>query len=366
MQKWPVHAAIGRSRPFIPFCSARIAKSDTPRTFHQSSRNAEAPNPQGFRREYAAKSNERSSSATRSIVLDPNLPRGAGGIDLRSLAAKPPGNARSRMTPRPGKMDARNLANARSAESTEWSESFDGDGRAPGAKRRREPSQKRERGGDGKSRRPNRGSDAGFKKKEFEFSSEEQAYLKERKLSGMPQPVPFEPSLASTFVGVGPSIILGERGTNEVVNKRLQDMAPAGIWAGGLRQTVLAKEFLKGNFVRFTDDAEKEAVLEMAREISAKEARLKSEETGAVVEPATVEFETLDAEAKTTLMQELVGGSYAGLAAYDDKDLLHGVLRNLQRNGSYPAAEQARLAAKIRSLLPVAASKKKVTSKGTA
>ena len=191
---------------------------------------------------------------------------------------------------------------------------------------------------------------------------QETRYLTEKAQREMAVPIPYNPADISpeALVGGGPAVIVGQWGMSEVVEERLNRLAPTGLTDAGTRRQDLARELLRGNVVRFKDEEEKNDVLAMAESIAIKEAELKSEEKGELIESKFEGFEPFDDEWKVRLLTNMLKGEYrlAEEAAKegDPPDLV----RNTIRNETYLPKNEASLAAKVRSLVGVQSNRPRV------
>ena len=190
----------------------------------------------------------------------------------------------------------------------------------------------------------------------FVYTQEELAYMRERDAEPADPQIDIElaKSGVKSLVGQGPAVFLGEWGMTEIVEERLDRLAPAGQDDGGTRKQDLTRQLLKGGFVRFRDESEKEAVLQLASKLATTWAKEKSEAKGEVVEPMDTTFEPLDEEAKVFIRDRLLKGDYVlGGEVKPSQRLLQDALKLVRKNSSYFRKEEASITKKLGSLLPV-------------
>lgn len=118
----------------------------------------------------------------------------------------------------------------------------------------------------------------------------------------------------------------------------------------------LAKRVCDGERVSFANEAEKEEVLKMARDLAAKRAE-KDAKDGATAEPEPVDFEPISGNDKKRMIDTLLRGGYetgAGAGQTGASPILANVARNLSNNSTYTSTDTARLLAKLSKGLPAA------------
>lgn len=166
--------------------------------------------------------------------------------------------------------------------------------------------------------------------------------------------VPFQPPALSAEAlytdGPGPAVVIGERGMTEIVDLQMRILAerPAG---GFERNAELAKRLLKGEFVKFASDAEKDAVLKEAERLSADEAARLSERKGEIVEPKFKGFEPADPKALLRVFYP-PQGSGATADVRQDESVLARMTRGNMRNETYRIESGDAFRGEVRKRLP--------------
>ena len=154
-----------------------------------------------------------------------------------------------------------------------------------------------------------------------------------------------------SFVGFGPSVALGPRGMGEIVEEELDLLSGNSMIDNAIRLQVLARRLRAGEFVRFRDDTEKEATLELAKSVAEKQADAQIDASGAIAGVAKTTFETIPEETRDKLIRQLLAGSYTLVEG--KSGAVQELLVKLRRNETITPQKEAGMARKIRSLLPV-------------
>ena len=175
-------------------------------------------------------------------------------------------------------------------------------------------------------------------------------------------PIPYDPSDISTdaLVGEGPAVIMGQWGMSELVEERLNKMAPAGLNDAGIRRQDLARGLLRGNIVRFKDEEEKNGVLAMAESIATKEAELKSEEKGELIQSKFAGFEPFGEDWKARFSANMLKGEYELVGNAGKEEGLQDLVRHTRRHETYLPRDGDSLAARVRSLLAAPSNRPRV------
>ncbi|KAL9116305.1 MAG: hypothetical protein Q9187_007172 [Circinaria calcarea] len=196
----------------------------------------------------------------------------------------------------------------------------------------------------------------------IENTPQETLYLTEKTQRERAVPIPYDPADISPedLVGGGPTVIVGQWGMNEVVEERLNKLAPTGLNDAGTRRQDLARELLRGNVVRFKDEEEKNGVLAMAESIATKEAEEKSEEKGKLIESNFEGFEPFDDEWNVRLLSNMLKGEYRLAEETNKEGDPPDLVRNTRRNETYLPKNEASLAAKVRSLVAAQSNRPRV------
>ena len=283
-------------------------------------------------------------------------PTSATPVDLRVLAARPaPGAQRLGLPPGLHGLRGGFRGFPRARGSGRGGFSIGGGGGRGGGEGR--GGRGRREGGRGRQpRRGGRDGGQGDEGHSFVHTQQELAYMRERDAEPADAQIEIElaKSGAKSLIGQGPAVFLGEWGKAEIVEEKLDRLAPAGQDDGGTRRQDLARQLLKGGFVRFRDESEKEAVLQLASELATKWAGEKSEQKGEVVEPMDTTFEPLDEEAKALIRDKLLKGDYVlDGEVKPSQGLLQDALKLVRKNSSYYHKEEASITRKLGSLLPV-------------
>ncbi len=190
----------------------------------------------------------------------------------------------------------------------------------------------------------------------FEYTEAEVEYMNMKSIKEAGEPVPFEPSdITIESLGIEgplPAVIAGEVGMTAVVDNTIRVLADRR--AGSFDKVAdLARNFRKGEFVRFDNDAEKDAVLLRARKASEAEAIRLSERKGEVVDEKDATFETLSEEDRTALLEKLIQGRYSGLGeGQRDAGVLGEIQRVTAMNETYTDRNTTSFVGKVSSMLP--------------
>ena len=185
-----------------------------------------------------------------------------------------------------------------------------------------------------------------------EYTEAEAAYLKEKAKRDAPSSIAFDPSIdAEDLSRFGPALCLGQQGMIEIVEEKLDRLAPAGLRDQGARDSELVKDVLSGNFVRFKNGEEFNKVIALAESRAKRSAETRSEEEGKFIESKPIEFETLDEDTKTRLFTSWLKGEYALQDSSSNIAVLQHLRTATGRNGSYLPKDQDSIAEKVRSLL---------------
>lgn len=161
--------------------------------------------------------------------------------------------------------------------------------------------------------------------------------MEEKRVKEAGERVPFQPPELSAEAlysdGPGPAVLVGERGMTEIVERQMRVLAerPTGTFE---RNAELARRLLKGAFVKFVSDTEKDAVLEEAERLSAADAARISERKGQVVESKFEGFEPEDPKPLMSVFY-LDKGPGATAGAKRDESVQARVTRSMMRNESY-------------------------------
>ena len=190
---------------------------------------------------------------------------------------------------------------------------------------------------------------------EFEHTAQEKEYMTDKAEREKPVPTPFDPEELTPkgLVRGGPTIIVSPWGMSEIVEEKLNRLAPAGLKHDGVRRQDLAQKLLHGDFVRFKDDEEKEAVLEIAQNKANEIANKLSEQKAEVVESMYTGFDPVDEHMKLRMAESWLGGKYILEEKNSKNEVLSHLTMVTRKNGSYLPKNEVSLAAKVRSLLPV-------------
>ena len=146
---------------------------------------------------------------------------------------------------------------------------------------------------------------------------------------------------------------------NKAVEGWFEKWAPAGKYEEPTRREDMANAMWRGEFVKFRDEEEREAVLASVQKSSENIAERISEKRGVVVEPREMKLEALSGEDEEVVLGRLVSGVYKSEGDSEGRhdDVLEHLRRSAERNESYMPADGMRLVEKVRSLLPAAGSK---------
>lgn len=174
--------------------------------------------------------------------------------------------------------------------------------------------------------------------------------MEEKRAKEAGERVPFQPPALSAEVlytdGPGPAVVIGELGMAEIVDLQMRALAerPAGWFE---RNAELAKRLLKGEFVKFVSDAEKDAVLKEAERLSADRAVKLSERKGEVVESDFEGFEPTDSNALMSVFY-----LDQGTGATADESVTARMTRGNMRNETYGIDSGDAFRREIRKRLP--------------
>jgi hypothetical protein len=102
----------------------------------------------------------------------------------------------------------------------------------------------------------------------------------------------------------------------------------------------LAKRLFKGDRVFFTDEQEKDQVMQEAKQLAQERADKLTQRKGDLIEPEDTSFMSVSQDERETLIQEFVQGRYTPLKAPHAEKLpvLGEVQRNLENNETYRSA----------------------------
>lgn len=181
-------------------------------------------------------------------------------------------------------------------------------------------------------------------------SSLAESYLEaQEEIQPSSKPYDLDQVNVSTFDGNGPSLALGERGMKEVIEEKIEKVTQNGQIDNEIRTQVLAEHFNSGTWVRFRSEEEKEAVLQLVKDMAEKRSRLQSEAKGEIVEPLDTSFQPLTGEQSVDLTKLLLQG------AYNERTYapLKGLIMQVRGGGSITQKQEDTLVKKLRSMLPV-------------
>ncbi len=208
---------------------------------------------------------------------------------------------------------------------------------------------------DGRSRRRGGGGNDKFGQGEkFEYTDLELEYMEQKRAKEAGDRVPFEPPAMSAEAlyadGLGPAVVIGERGMTEIVDRQMRILAerPAGSFE---RNAELARRFLNGGFVKFVSDGEKDAVLDEAERLGASEAATHSELKGEVVESRFTGFDPADPKALLRAFY-LDQGKGAAADARQDESVLARMTRGNIRNETYGIESADAFRGEVQKRLP--------------
>ena len=156
----------------------------------------------------------------------------------------------------------------------------------------------------------------------------------------------------------------GAESSMSIVRERMLNATDRWSTIDATRVTDLAVQLRRGNYVYFRSEEEKAAVLELARSHEQVSARRKSVQTGETVKPEGLEVETLSAKSKEVLERELLWGNHKPVHEQMKNKTVEGIMHLIRKNGTYGNADEARLLAKLSSLLPVTKPKPKQSDAG--
>jgi len=150
---------------------------------------------------------------------------------------------------------------------------------------------------------------------------------------------------AESLAGNGPAIPSGQWGMSEVISEKLDRFAGDFLIENATRIQDLARRLRDGHFVRFRDEAEKEAVFDLVRNIEAKKGNAEEKDD------AVPDFEPIPEEARNAMTSQLLQGSYK----FVEKDAgpLQELLIKVRRNETISPKQEGALVRKIRSLMPI-------------
>jgi len=201
----------------------------------------------------------------------------------------------------------------------------------------------RRRGGDGNANPTGRAG-------KFQYTDKELEYMEQKRVKEAGERVPFQPPALSAEVlytdGPGPAVVIGELGMAEIVDRQMRALAerPAGWFE---RNAELAKRLLKGDFVKFVSEAEKDAVLKEAARLSADRAVKLSERKGEVVESDFEGFEPADSKALMSVFY-----LDQGTGATADESVMARTTRGNMRNETYGIDSGDAFRGEVRKRLP--------------
>ena len=154
--------------------------------------------------------------------------------------------------------------------------------------------------------------------------------------------------------GPVPAVVVGELGMTEVVQDKLRLLAerPPGTFE---RTADLARRLVRGEFVLFESDAEKDAVIKLAGKMSEIKAIKLSERKGEVVAPEDVSFVNVREEDRTAFENRWLKGISDDDLNSTVEDLIVGRLTRGSKNPGKQFAEHVgggvQLHGRIRSRL---------------
>lgn len=306
-------------------------------------------------------------NASSNSTTTPNPPSARGAVDARSLAVKPDGaplitfatnvrggfrgGFRGSSDGTRGSFGRGGIIRGglRGGLGLRGRGGFRGRGRGgPGAGGRGgRGSRSRRRGGDG-------GANPFGKAEKFKYTNKELEYLEEKRVKEAGDRVAFQPPALSAEAlyreGPGPAVVIGERGMVEIVDRQMRALAerPAGSFE---RNAELARRLLKGDFVKFESEDEKEAVLEEAQRLSEVEAVKLSERKGEVVESKFEGFEPVDPKALMSVFY-LDQGSGAMADAKQGESVQARMARGNTRNETYGFESGEAFRGEVKKRLP--------------
>ena len=154
-----------------------------------------------------------------------------------------------------------------------------------------------------------------------------------------------------SLVGLGPAILLGPRGMGEIVEEKLDRLSGNSMIDNAIRLQELVRRLRAGEFLRFRNDAEKEATLELSKSVAKRAADAQTDASGKIAGLAKTTFETIPEETRDKITRQLLGGSYKLVEG--KPGTLQELLIKLRRNETISPQKEDAMARKIRSLLPV-------------
>ncbi|KAI4124770.1 MAG: hypothetical protein LQ347_005603 [Umbilicaria vellea] len=187
---------------------------------------------------------------------------------------------------------------------------------------------------------------------QIEYTEAEKAYMRHR--HGMSytrdEPYQIQDLTQELLVRGGPAVAVGEFGMAETVEERLRLLAKKSAMEGLAGRVDIIRRVMAGEFVRFENEQEKEEVLAEAERISKRDAELKSEETGEIVESDWTEFVGLEEAERKAVVESMLKGEYA-IEADGAEGIMAHLMRNASRNETYLPKDGSALLEKVRSLL---------------
>lgn len=170
-----------------------------------------------------------------------------------------------------------------------------------------------------------------------------------------PSPVRYNPAEydISRLKATWPSLPIGETGRAGSVLEKLSWMSSR--YPNGYEPPhELAKRLFNGERVFFSNEQEKEQVMQEAKKLAQERADKLTQRKGDLVEPEDTSFVPISRDEREMLIRELVQGKYASLETQDagKPSILGEVRRNLENNETYRSAgKQSQFLDKLESLL---------------
>lgn len=153
-----------------------------------------------------------------------------------------------------------------------------------------------------------------------------------------------------SLVGDGPAVAVGEFGMSEMVEERLRILTRKNMMEGFAGREGVMRRVMAGGFVRFENEQEKEELLAEAERMSQREAELRSEEKGEVVESKWTEFVGLEEAERNAVVESVLKGQYT-IEAEGAEGIVGHLMRSTSRNETYLSKDGSALLEKVRTLL---------------
>ena len=194
----------------------------------------------------------------------------------------------------------------------------------------------------------------------------EQEYLRQKEEAAKPHPVNFIPSAPSldTLTGLGPTIPVTDFGSTETLEARLHSLSlDRRVSSDATLVSDQAARLLSGGFVHFGSEAEKEEVLALAHEVTARRrhagaSSAESSSSGSEgkgkegKEEGELAFETLSEEEREKFVEALFSGRYKSPGA-GEQGWMGDVERMAWKNETYRVRDEDALKAKVRGIVAV-------------